>query len=228
MRLPVTWLLVLLGACTPALPSTEPLGRGPLAEQQEEDELPDRPRANASGAEAKDGGTDVGADADLADAAEPTDGEAADAGDAGDAGDGAGGEGPGDAGAASFVGEYVGTDVTTFRWEGEPEEKSPDPKARVRIESTSDTEVTIIVIYTPTGTPFCSLSATVSGNRAEVAPDQTCPDSELNLGFSAVVTSGKATLDGDRLVLEVEGDAELPAGNDTRVGDFEYRFEGTR
>ncbi len=230
MRLAVTWLLVLLGACTPVLPSTEPLGSGPLAEEQEEDELPDRPRSKSgsTGSGVQDAGADVGGDTEVADGSESTEDDTTDAGDAGDAGDAEPGPISGDAAAASFVGEFTGTDVTTMRWEAEPEEKYPDPTASVRIESKSATEVTIVVIFTPTGGPFCSLTGTVNGNSADIAPGQTCPEAELNLGWTASVTSGKATLDGDQLVLEVEGDLEAQPGGDPRTGKFGYRFEGSR
>ena len=88
--------------------------------------------------------------------------------------------------------------------------------------------MSIVVIFTPTGGPFCTLTGTVTGNSAEITPGQTCPDAGLNLGWTAVVKSGQATLDGDRLVLEVEGETERPYGDSTQSGEFEYRFEGTR
>jgi len=229
-HLAVIWLLVLFGACTSTLPSAEPLGSGPLAEAQADEDLPDRPagKSKAAGSGAEDAGVDSKTDAGSADASERAEKDVTDADAATAAEGGAGGQGSGDAGAASFEGEYAGTDVTTMRWEGQGEQSHPDPKARVCIESESDAEVTIIVIYTPTGGPFCSLSGTVAGNSANIGPGQTCPDEGLDLGFSGVVTSGKATLEGDRLVLEIEADIEAERGNDTISGKLEYRFEGDR
>jgi hypothetical protein len=223
----------LLLCCGYPLPSTTPLGRGPLAEPETEDELgaraaarpgPRAPSADAGSAEGDDATLEpdasqqAAADQEPPEATEPED-QDSDRGESSPAAS----EQP-----AAFAGEYLGNDVTTIRIDGMPERSAPDPQARIQVERQSDAEVKIVIIYTPTGDPFCTLEARVKGNVATITAGQTCPDQSGGSPFSGTVTSGTAKLSGRRLTVDLEADIEVEMGDERGTGKLVYHFEGER
>jgi hypothetical protein len=236
MRAWLLWTAVLvLHCCGFPLPSTTPLGSGPLAEPETEDELvavaraaakptPPAPPADAGSTEPGDAVPDQSASAQpapqdaAAEVAEPKDGEPNSHESSSSAPDQP----------VAFAGEYLGNDVTTIRIDGMPERSAPDPQARIEVVRQSDTKVKIIIIYTPTGDPFCTLEAQVKGNVATITAGQTCPDQSGGSPFSGTVTSGTAKLKGQRLTVDLEADIELETGDGHATGTLVYHFEGER
>jgi hypothetical protein len=219
--------VLLLWACAAELPSATPLGRGPLAEPDRDpsDEIASR---RPPVARAVDGGADAEPSPATAPGAPPApSGADEDAGT--EAGPGPDAEPPPIITKTHvFAGDYSGSDTTTIRLPGEPDVTAPDPKARIQITRVSDTEVQIVVIYTPTGGPFCTVSAQVKDNVATIAAGQTCPDAGIGVGFSGTVTSGTAKVTGRRLVIDVELDIETTTPGQRQTGTAGYHFEGWR
>jgi hypothetical protein len=225
------WICLI--CCNAALPSTTPLGSGPLAEPERDDEV-------LAGVRPRPRSAPPAADAATADGAAPSP-DLVDAEDAGDAAQSSSGAEPEDAapggdapegGAVdrtlALVGEYLGHDVTTIRVAGLPERPSPDPNARIRVQRHSDLEIKIVIIYTPTGDPFCTLLGKVNGSRVTISAGQTCPEQVGGSSLSGTVTSGSAQLTGDRLTVELEADIEIEIGGRRAQGSMQYHFEGDR
>ncbi len=76
--------------------------------------------------------------------------------------------------AAKWAGEYVGSDLTTARFEGMPERVQPDDKARTRVEEPKPGQVVLIVVDSSNGSPLCSLNADATGSTATIHADQSC------------------------------------------------------
>ena len=214
-------LLVGAVACGRGLPSSTSLG-GKLDDEALQAPRPDR-RAKAE-TEAKTGLSDeqfaelkkqldAGAppDAGVAEKAEPAD---------------AGAPTTSSAGAvAKWAGEYVGSDLTTTRFEGMPERVQPDDKARTRVEEPKPGEVVLVVVDSSNGNPLCSLNADATLGKATIRADQSCFGSE---GMTATVVEGDAKLEGDRLVFDVQIAVEVDAGDVSMSGEIAYHFDGKR
>lgn len=126
---------------------------------------------------------------------------------------------------AKWAGEYVGTDLTTTRFEGLPERVQPDDKARTRVEEPRPGEAVLIVIDSSNGTPLCHLRADTTGTTATIHPYQECFGSDE---MTATVIEGSARLEGDRLIFDVLIAAEVEAEDVSLEGEIVYHFDGTR
>jgi hypothetical protein len=125
--------------------------------------------------------------------------------------------------AALWPGEYVGSDRLVRRFDDGPDDVQLDDKARTRVEQPNPGSVTISIVNSASGDVICALRASVSGNRATLAPGQTCFGDDDS---GARISEGHATLDGDRLVVEFEGSIEE---SDESPGERDsYHFEGIR
>lgn len=149
--------------------------------------------------------------------------------DAGVAADAGPAEATADAGAAtepSWPGEYYGSD--RFAWRGPDGEEmvEVDDRAHTRVEAAGPKAIVISIVNSATGEVICPLRAATAGNRAMILPRETCfgsPDQE------AVVTDGRAALEGDRLVLDFKGHIETEDDEDEDFGgEGTYHFEGRR
>jgi hypothetical protein len=232
------WLLLILVAavvaCGGPLPSKTPLGTGPLAEVEVDEEAGgDARRAPGADSKARSASTEepsAPAESDESDqgkegADEPTAKVKAEQPDPSAAATDAS---PAESEPVVFVGRYSGEDTTTLRIDGMPERQMPDPNAKIDVERESDQEVKIIIIDSNTGDPFCSLLAETSGNVATITPDQSCPDSGQGGSMTGTVTSGTATVTGTRLVIDLAATIQLDYGNRTADGSLDYHFEGER
>jgi hypothetical protein len=139
----------------------------------------------------------------------------------------------GDAGAPpSWPGEYYGSDRFVWRNGDGREMVEVDDRAHTRVEVTGANELVISVVNSATGDVICPLRATTAGNRATIRARETCFGSAEQ---AAIVTDGRATVDGDRLVLDFRGHLEAGGGDDDDDDDGEsgpqegtYHFEGRR
>jgi len=148
---------------------------------------------------------------------------AADAGDAGDAGALDAGVATSDAGEAGlrWAGEYFGNDRHATRISGKTEDLELDDKAHTRVEEPTPGVALISLVSSASGEVICSMKNRVTGNRAELEPGESCPPLRL---LSPLTLEGSDKLDGDTLVVELEGRGSFPAGD----VEVEYRFEGKR
>ncbi len=214
-------LLVGAVACGRGLPSSTSLG-GKLDDEALQAPPPDR-RAKTDGeGDAGASEAEVKAPPKVADAGPPPDAAVAEKSEPTDAGAPTGS----DAGAvAKWAGEYVGSDLTTTRFEGMPERVQPDDKARTKVEEPKAGHVVLIVVDSSNGTPLCSLDADATGTTATIRADQSCFASE---GMTASVTDGNARLEGDRLIFDVQIAVEVDAGDVSMSGEIAYHFDGKR
>ncbi len=137
-----------------------------------------------------------------------------------------------DAGAEpSWPGEYYGSDRFAWRGADGREMVEVDDRAHTRVEADGPKAVVISVVNSATGDVICPLHATTSGNRATIRAKETCfgsPDQ------AAIVTDGRATLEGDRLTLDFRDHLDSGGGDDDdddeEGGPEEgaYHFEGRR
>jgi hypothetical protein len=143
-----------------------------------------------------------------------------DAGDAGvpeaglltsDAGDG----GP------RWAGEYFGKDRHTTRISGKTEDEELDDKAHTRVEETAPGVALISLVSSASGEVICSMKHRATGNRAELEPGESCPPLRL---LAPLTLEGTAKLEGDTLVVSLQGRGTFPAGD----VEVEYSFEGKR
>ena len=215
-------------ACAPGLPSATPLGEGKLAEPEPEPGERHVPREDA-GSDAEEQG-DTGLDAGTSDDAARPETGGADADDTvADASPDADGEtdgGPDTSTVANFTGEYRGEDVSIIRIDGLPDRRERDPNARTKVEQSTDDRVEITLINSANGDPLCTIEARVSGNDAEVTPGQECFSEGSAVQGS--VSSGKARLEKEQLILDLDVALELSFGPETRSGNLDYHFEGSR
>jgi hypothetical protein len=209
-------------ACATELPSTTPLGRGPLAgtplpkaawrgarAQTTASSSSDAP-TSAGGTVAETSTSDAGADGQVALAS-------ADAGTANDAG--------GNVTADAFVGEYRGRDSASWRFPNLPERTDDDPNARLTVAKRSSTVLTFTPYYTESGKPVCTLEGTFEGAHVKLRPGQACFEEGP---MRTSVQSGTATLSGKQLVLEVVLKVTLEAGDQVMEGELRFRFDGAR
>lgn len=131
--------------------------------------------------------------------------------------------------AKSFDGQYRGEDQAVYRIRGMPERTERDPNARTTARATSDKTVDFVLVDSSNGKDICTLSSTLKDGTAALTPGQRCfEQSGENVSIGAVVTRGVATLDGNRLRLQVQLDVEMHLGDTEATGTLEYRFDGTR
>jgi hypothetical protein len=144
------------------------------------------------------------------------------AGDAGDAGAPEGGVATSDAGAGlPWAGEYFGKDRHETRIAGRTEDVELDDKAHTRVEQSTPDVALISLVSSAGGEVICSMKNRVTGDRAELEPGESCPPLRL---LPPLTLKGSAKLDGDRLVVDLEGHGTFPAGD----VDVAYHFEGQR
>ncbi len=220
------WLMAVLAAsCAPALPSTVPLGRGPLAASTVEEPGPPRvdatPDHDAAPDSAKDAGVAEAGDAapEVADAAADVDAAQADSG--GEAGAEA-------AAKAVFAGHYSGADVTTFHIGTMPAQPQKDPNAKLDVADPGGGTLEFSLLDSGTGKLICKLDGTLSGNTAQLGSGQHCFDQQSQGAMTATLDTGTATFNGKQLVFDMHLDLEVNAGGQTVTGDLAYHFEGTR
>lgn len=125
--------------------------------------------------------------------------------------------------AVKWPGEYVGNDRFVRRFDGGEEDVQLDDKARTRVEEPSPSALVISIINSATGDVLCALKASASGNQATLATGQLCFGDEDG---GVELTGGRATLQGDRLVLDFEGRVVIEDGETSVEGS--YHFEGLR
>ncbi len=231
--------LLIAQSCAGPLPSTAPLGLGPLAKAEaveREKREAEREAALASG--------DAGADAAGPKAPGAASGTAS----------GAGGADPGagsDAGAATaaaaaeagtdtsdkapaakavFAGVYVGEDTSLFKLSGLPDRSEADSNAKTRVEDRADGNVNIIPVDSSNGKDICTLEAVVKDKTKklfEIKRGQSCFEPEQG-GMSGTIRKGSAKFDGDKLTFDVVLALEINTPSTQLTGTLEYHFEGTR
>ena len=207
--------LAVTAACARELPSTQPLGTGPLAGKHGERPLSSTPLVRTGGADQDDDETApsdevtlVTADAGAADA------QPAAAVDAGLKGESAA------ALVVSFAGDFRGKDFNVIRPQGGPAQPPiEDPNSRITVSEERDKRLAF-TLYGEGGSVACTLYATPSGATAQFAAGQECIGGKL--------ARGTARMDGDTLTLELVLDIELTLGDQSVRATIEYRFEGRR
>lgn len=222
------WVMAALAAsCAPALPSTVPLGRGPLAASTVEEPEP-RVAAKPVGDAAADSNEDADAGTTKATDAAP---EAADGGSAEPDAEGA------DAGQEAatsaqnktvFAGHYSGNDVTTVHMGNLPSPPQKDPNAIMDVADPGGGTLEFSLLDSRTSKLICKLEGTLSGNTAQLTSGQHCFDKESAGAGSATLDSGTASFNGKQLVFDMHLDLQVQAGGQTMTGDIDYHFEGTR
>lgn len=224
--------LVALGGCATELPSSVPLGSGPLAGEpvvtsgaprgdlgaasqrgESDDENTDE---SATGDDGVDAAVQGPSDTKLKTAeAKPADVKPADAG----------AKGESQAPRSEIAGRYSGNDFTLFHYSnGSPDLRAEDPNAKTDVAETKD-GIDITVLDSSKLVPMCTLHAKLDGNKthATIDPGQTC-----NLGLETKIQSGIADFSGKHLHFEVKVDIDTDSDQGRVRGDGEYRFDGDR
>jgi hypothetical protein len=210
-------------ACATELPSTTPLGRGPLAAKPS----PKAARRGAGVQTTASSSSEAPTSASQAVAETPTSDAGSDEQVALASADA--GKTVNDAGAPiaadTFVGEYRGRDSATWRFPNLPERTDDDPNARLSVAKRSATVLTFTPYYTESGKPVCTLEGTFEGANVKLRPGQSCFEEGP---MRTNVQSGTATLSGKQLVLEVVLKVTLEAGGQVTEGELRFRFDGAR
>jgi hypothetical protein len=128
---------------------------------------------------------------------------------------------------ASWPGEYYGRDRFAWRGPDGREMVEVDERAHTRVELAGSSGIVISIVNSATGEVICPLNATTAGAQATIRAGETCfgtPDQP------AVVTDGRATLEGDRLILDFRGELESSEGEEEEDagGEGSYHFDGRR
>ena len=127
--------------------------------------------------------------------------------------------------AVTWPGEYFGSDRLTTTFEDLPPQTMTDDKAHTRVEPGSGDRIVISVVDSSKGDVMCALNATVAGTTATLELGQTC----FGSGDSAPeILSGSATIECDRLTLDLTAATEIELEDDIRSGEMDYHFEGKR
>lgn len=238
-------LLTLPLGCTSAQPlsvSTVPLGLGPLAvAEQEQDRAKEATRVASAPKvqqppDSLDSDDDPESDDDWIDGqesgeqddateAQSEEGEQAESGSVSESGDA-------DAEIAAFEGLFAGEDIATFRFPGQTKQRQEDPNAKIRIELGDFPTIRIVLINSDTGDDLCTLLAKVErresrGASARLRSGQPCFTAKGS-ALSAVVTSGRAVIRGDQLTVKARGDLELTGADEVQSGTLRYSFSGGR
>ncbi len=215
-------LLVLAAGCAQDLPSTVPLGRGPLAER----ELPQsrrpvrRPLASSTSREPRPSSghhehaakaeVDGGLELRMGDAGTP---------------DGNVGRDAASQPAPLLPGRYRGTDVTIYHLPGFPDRKEFDPNAKTDVEQKGGNVVAITLIDSSNGSAICTLDADLKVDLGTLRPGQQCFGGE---GLTPSLSSGTARFANRQLTLDLRFDLDQELGEEQIHGEIEYHFEGTR
>jgi hypothetical protein len=135
----------------------------------------------------------------------------------------------GDAGLGTPVwpGEYYGSDKLTRHFDADADDVELDDKAHTRVEEKSSGSLVISIVNSATGELICALRATAQGGQATVDSGQSCFGEE---GMTATVTDGRASVSGDRLVLDFNGKVVESDDEDDDPLEFrlDYHFDGRR
>jgi hypothetical protein len=231
LRWLVALTVCLLSTCQSPLPSTTPLGTGPLA-------LVSTEKAHGDGAQrarSKDADAAATDSEPASTAAEDPEEPTADGSERSfdltvDVGVEADASIPTDAAAPpAFAGHYVGPDFMLYRFAGTPDRRVDDPNAKVTIELAGASELRVTLVDSSNGDPICTLTAAISGSSATVAAGQDCfTESNDETDVTGTVTRGSLTLTGDRLELEIELDFTMATEYEDLRGTLEYWFGGRR
>ncbi len=233
----VSAFLLVAQSCAGPLPSTAPLGLGPLAKAEaaeREKREAEREAALASGGSGSDASTPKppGASGKSASGTGSSDaGAATDAG-AKTAAAEAGADTPdkAPAGKVVFAGVYVGEDTSLFKLSGLPDRSEADSNAKTRVEDRADGNVNIIPVDSSNGKDICSLEAVVKDKAKklfEIKRGQRCFEPEQG-GMSGTIRKGSAKFDGDKLTFDVVLALEINTAGTQLTGSLDYHFEGTR
>ncbi len=226
MRLRVAWALVatLAAACAANLPSTTPLGEGPMVGAEAlalSNSIADAGKAFALRPDAG-RPAPAGTSSSTAEAPPALDGGAASVASA-DSGtkpvkSDAGGAAP--TATITYAGEYLGSDDSNYDLDGNASSEHDD-KARTRVEVRSSGELAFTFVSSSDGTDICTLTATAKGKDATFGAGQAC---WATPGGGGKLTKGSAHFEGKKLV--IDADFDLTAGPMT--GSLSYHFDGTR
>lgn len=130
-----------------------------------------------------------------------------------------------DGGAATWPGEYYGSDRMTTVFEGLPPNTMTDDKAHTRVEQGRGDRIVISVVDSSKGDVMCALNATVNGASATLELGQTC----FGQGDSAPdIISGSARIECDKLTFDLSAATEIEIEDDVHAGEIDYHFEGSR
>lgn len=226
----VRWVgaLVLALACARELPSTAPLGSGPLAARPGELEapqwIPEEPTPKRRAAEPETP-SEPDEPEEPEEPSKPPEEAVADARDAGAPDAAAVADGGEVATAPRWAGEYRGEDVSRIRFQEVPERVERDPAARVAVTDRGAGSLGFGLLDSTNGQTICTLQGTVRGDRASIDPGQTCFAAEATSG---VIEQGSAKLEKDTLTLDLKVTVRLQLGGDTLEGNIDYHFEGRR
>ncbi|HWP06695.1 MAG TPA: hypothetical protein VNN72_13170 [Polyangiaceae bacterium] len=129
--------------------------------------------------------------------------------------------------AVAWAGDYYGSDKLVRHFEGDSDDVELDDKAHTRVEVPSPGTLLISIVNSATGDTICALKATANGGEATVNDGQSCFSEE---GATASLSNGRASLTGDKLVLDFTGKVEAEADEDGDTIEFglEYHFDGRR
>jgi hypothetical protein len=225
-------LLALAAACAPALPSSEPLGVGALAEKEQAAELArssDGKPPVASDTAERSQEEEEASEPTAPVAAEPGEPTAPDAGEpekAAEATDADAGTRPA-AGPVALSGEYQGWDVTKYRIENAPESVERDPNARTRVKQGAGSAIEMVIISSSDGTDLCTFKGTLTGDKVSFDKGQPCFE-QGGGSVTATLRSGSAKFSGKQLTMDLLFDMVIDTGEDTIGGEIDYHFEGTR
>jgi hypothetical protein len=221
-------VLLVVSSCAPVLPSTTPLGEGPLAkaeaqarEKAERDAEASNRRDVASASEKPSGHSPAATppSAGKTPAPKPETPKKPEPPAAKPDAD----KKPAPASNVVYAGEYVGSDVTETKIMGQ-ESSQKDDKARTRVDVAKNGELDVTFIDSSNGQDICTLHAKPDGKKATFAPGQKCW-AEGDAG--GTLTSGHCEFSDKKLIVEADFDIVGPEGSGMS-GSIHYRFEGTR
>jgi hypothetical protein len=220
MRWRYAWLgLAVLAGCASSLPSSTPLGSGPLAERSDDSTAAAEPRAPAARAErAKQAPRRAPAPA-------GAHREASAPGDAAPPSDAGAEAGPVEAAAPSvvFAGSYSGVDTVTVTMAGVDIPSVSDPNAKLDVVLRPDGSLGFRMIDN-SGNTVCAFAGHANGSVVTLDAGQTCVKKHATI----TLTSGSATVAGKRLVFDAALDLRLLGPNRDMSGTMKHHFEGSR
>lgn len=131
--------------------------------------------------------------------------------------------------ASAFLGDFRGEDVSTYKLEGMPEREDRDPNARITVKSSSDNALDIVLVDSSNGKDICTLTATIGDLGATIAAGQKCfEQTGGEASATATIRTGTATIDGRRLIVDLELAFEMHVPDQDAKGTLAYHFDGTR
>lgn len=231
MPRPLLWLIPWLAlACAPALPSTTPLGEGPMVKSEQalvakEDKAraAKAKTASAPGAQTPAEPAAPPSAPPEEPAAPPPDKPVAEAPKPEPAGaKPQPGKKPG--AVVVYAGEYVGSDTSTYKLDGR-ENAEKDDKARTKVDGTGP-DINVTFIDSGSGKDICTLKAKMNGKTGSFAAGQKCWGD--GPGMSGTLTKGTIAFDDKKLTIDANFDIQVGEGNFRMSGQLHYHFEGTR